>query len=278
MMLELNFQVFPSAIFQIYMVFVLQQDGLEYYVSILSSLIGVVMGASGAVIYSRKGQSLTIKKRICCYLSACTDIIFRILFISFFSSLYSPYASLAIPLIYFICFFLVLFFRNQLRKLSTSEFLSCFYTLPTSNYENKAIKYSLRPKSKLVFNTIALIGLVLIISPIWKSDPIFEEKELPKTNRQPDDIHEHCKDICHKKEVDICSSFSLSEQIFHIVYIALWILWFISTLECLLEQFFKCMPHRQFCKELKKETQDGKTEKPEGEDECNEFLAVKNKV
>ena len=278
MMLELNFQVFPSAIFQIYMVFVLQQDGLEYYVSILSSLIGVVMGASGAVIYSRKGQSLTIKKRICCYLSACTDIIFRILFISFFSSLYSPYASLAIPLIYFICFFLVLFFRNQLRKLSTSEFLSCFYTLPTSNYENKAIKYSLRPKSKLVFNTIALIGLVLIISPIWKSDPIFEEKELPKTNRQFGDIHEHCKDICHKKEVDVCSSFSLSEQIFHIVYIALWILWFISTLECLLEQFFKCMPHRQFCKELKKETQDGKTEKPEGEDECNEFLAVKNKV
>ena len=182
MMLELNFQVFPSAIFQIYMVFVLQQDGLEYYVSILSSLIGVVMGASGAVIYSRKGQSLSIKKKICCYLwcylSACTDIIFRILFISFFSSLYSPYASLAIPLIYFICFFLVLFFRNQLRKLSTSEFLSCFYTLPTSNYENKAIKYSLRPKSKLVFNTIALIGLVLIISPIWKSDPIFEESPI----------------------------------------------------------------------------------------------------
>ena len=272
MMLELNFQVFPSAIFQIYMVFVLQQDGLEYYISILSSLIGVIMGASGAVIYSRKGQSLSIKKKICCYLwcylSACTDIIFRILFISFFSSLYSPYASLAIPLIYFLCFFLVLFFRNC-RKLTPFEFLSCVYTLPTSNYEDKVIKYSLRPKSKVVFNTIALIGLVLITLPFWKSDPIFEEKNLPKTNRQPDSIFDHCKDICHKKELDVCSSFSLSEQIFHIVYIALWILWFISTLEVLLEYFFKCMPHRQFCKELKKETQDGNTENPELEEPLN---------
>ena len=275
MMLELNFQVFPSAIFQIYMVFVLQQDGLEYYVSILSSLIGVVMGVSGAVIYSRKGQSLSIKKKICCGLSACTDIIFRILFISFFSSLYSPYALLAIPLIYFLCFFLFQFFWNQKQKLSPSEFLSCFYTLPTSNYENKVVKYTLRPKSKLVFNTIALIGLLLITGPIWKSDPIFEEKVLPKTNRQFDNIYDHCKDICHKKEVDVCSSFSLSEHIFHIVYIALWILWFISTLEVLLEQFFEWMPYRQFCKELKKEKQDGKIEKPKVEDERNEFLGQK---
>ena len=285
MLLEVNSQVFPSAIFQLYMVFVLQQDRLEYYISILSSLIGVIMGTSAAVIYSKHEQSFPMKKRIFCYLSACTDITFRILFISFFSSMYSPYASLAIFLIYYCYFYLYLYLSKPTAKLLTKfECISCFYTLPTSNYENKSIKYSLRPKSKLIFNTMALIGLVLITGPVWKSDPTFKEKPLPITNYglNQTSLFDHCKDICDPKEINLCKSFSLSEKCFHNVLIVLWILWLISTLEGLFEQCFKYMPYRLFCEEMEEKTQDGtkgkaKENKLEDEMECNEFLP-ENKV
>ena len=126
---------------------------------------------------------------------------------------------------------------------------------------------------------MALIGLVLITGPVWKSNPTFENKHLPITNLELNSIFDHCKDICHEKEINVCSSFSLSEQVFHIVLITLWILLFISTLEGLFEQCFEFMPHKIFCEEIEEETQDGLRKKAEQvelkdeRDEGDEFLA-----
>ena len=277
MILEVYLEVFPSVIFQTYMVFVLQQDGLVNYISIFSSITQLLTGSMGVVTYLKHGQFVPMKKSVYCFLSSFIDIIFRIIFISFFSSLYSPYAIPAIGFIYVLCFYLSLYLQNPNITLSRFEILSCFYTLPTSSYEDRRIKYSLRPKSKLIFNTIALIGLVLITGPVWKSNPTFEKKYLPITNSTS--FFDHCKNICHEKEINVCSSFSLSEQVFHIVLITLWILLFISTLEGLFEQCFEFMPHKIFCEEIEEETQDGLRKKAEQvelkdeRDEGDEFLA-----
>ena len=280
MILEVYLEVFPSVIFQTYMVFVLQQDGLVNYISILSSITQLLIGSMGVVTYLKHGQFVPMKKSVYCLLSAFIDIIFRIIFISFFSSLYSPYAIPAIVFIYVVCFYLFLYLQNPKKPLSRFEILSCFYTLSTSSYEDRRIKYSLRPKSKLIFNTIALIGLVLITGPVWKSNPTFEKKHLPITNLQSTSFFDHCKNICHRNEINVCSSFSLSEQIFYIVLISLWILLIISTLEGLFEQCFEFMPHKMFCEEIEEEIQCGirkKEEQPklgdERDHEGDEFLA-----
>ena len=279
MILEVYLEVFPSVIFQTYMVFVLQQDGLVNYISILSSITQLLIGSMGVVTYLKHGQFVPMKKSFYCLLSAFIDIIFRIIFISFFSSLYSPYAIPAIVFIYVVSFYLSLYLQNSNKPLSRFEFLSCFYTLPTSSYEDRRIKYSLRPKSKLIFNTIALIGLVLITGPVWKSNPTFEKKHLPITNLQSTSFFDHCKNICHRNEINVCSSFSLSEQIFYIVLISLWILLIISTLEGLFEQCFEFMPHKMFCEEIEEEIECGirkKEEQPklgDERDEGDEFLA-----
>ena len=277
MILEVYWEVFPSVIFQTYMVFVLQQDGLVNYISILSSITQMLIGSMGVVTYLKHGQFVPMKKSVYCFLSSFIDIVFRIMFISFFSSLYSPYAIPATVFIYVFCFHLFLYLQNPNKKLSRFEILSCFYTLPASSYEDRRIKYSLRPKSKLIFNTIALIGLVLITGPVWKSNPTFEKKHLPITNSTS--FFDHCKNICHRNEINVCSSFSLSEQIFYIVLISLWILLIISTLEGFFEQCFEFMPHKMFCEEIEEEIQCG-IRKKEGQPklenerhEGDEFLA-----
>ena len=85
--LEVIFGAFPGAIFQTYMIFVLQQDELDNFVSIISSMKEVIMGFASVVIFEKFGVNVPGSKLIWASLAGFIDVAFRILFISFFSSL-----------------------------------------------------------------------------------------------------------------------------------------------------------------------------------------------
>ena len=154
---------------------------------------------------------------------------------------------------YIIGFGLCLVFKNLKIRLSKFEIMSCFKSLPSSIYENKEITYSLRPISKLVFNILAFIGLGLITGPFWKKYPSPPVKTRSESSMDIPLKH-LCRNICKLKTSDLeaCTSFSQSDLIFHAVLISLWSLLAISTIEGIIEQCFKFMPHRKFLEPIEK--------------------------
>ena len=110
--LEVIFGAFPGAIFQTYMVFVLQQDELDNFVSIISSMKEVIMGFASVVIFEKFGVNVPGSKLIWASLAGFIDVAFRILFISFFSSIFEPYYALLIIPMYIILKFYMMWKEN----------------------------------------------------------------------------------------------------------------------------------------------------------------------
>ena len=144
-------------------------------------------------------------------------------------------------------FILSIAIKNKSCKLTFYEFTACFASLASSIYEDRNIRYTLRPMSKIVFNILALICLCLCTGPFWVEDPVLSQIDIPSNIS----VHHYCENICNKTEIShpwisLCRTFSQPPEAYHGILISLWILLALSTLEGILERFFKFMPHWQF--------------------------------
>ena len=126
------------------MMFVLQQDEVLNYISIAISSCSLVYGTSESVTFAKFDETAPFSKVIFSGLSGIIDNFFRILFISFFASLSSPYCLLLIPITYVLMFYLTISIKHKQIKIKFDEFLACFYSLPSSTYEFEKIDYSYR--------------------------------------------------------------------------------------------------------------------------------------
>ena len=234
----------------LYMAFVIQQVEILNIVSITISLMSLIFGNAISVTFNKFDTEAPASKFIFSFLSGIIDSVFRVVFISFFASLTSPWAFLITYTAHFLCFYLLLVIKTKKLKLSFNEFLDCLLSLPSSTYDEQYSKYSFRPKSKIAFNTIALMGLVfLTIGNNSESLSRFNEEKCDPINHPT--VYEYCKDICdHQEAKDDCRFYSRSDRMLRDMLILLWILLVLSTLEGVLERYWNRMPFRQFLKPI----------------------------
>ena len=231
----------------LYMMFVLQQEELLNYLSIAISSASLIYGTAESVTVKKFGATTApFSKVIFSGLSGIIDNSFRILFISFFASLSSPYCLLLIPITYVVMFYLSISIKHNQIKISFEEFMACFYSLPSSTYESYEIDYTLRPQSKLIFNILALACLCFTSGQFWKHYPQLEPKVLPSNVN----IYGYCENICKLTDISVCTTFNQSEGVYHGILITLWVLLALSTLEGILERYLSFMPHRKFLEEI----------------------------
>ena len=114
-------------------------------------------------------------------------------------------------------------------------------SLPSSTFESGLLDYTLRPKSKVVFNILALTCLCFTSGQFWKDYPVLESKVLPPR---------YCENICNVTDISVCTTFNQSEDVYYGILITLWALLAISTLEGILERYLSFMPHRKFLEEI----------------------------
>ena len=229
------------------MVLVLQQDELLNYLSITISLASLVYGIAEAVTFSKFDDVTTpFSKVVLSCLSGIVDTAFRVIFISFFASKTSPYVLFLIPIAYVLALYLNISIKHKNFKLTYHEFAACCLSLPSSTYEQKKIYYTLRPKSKLVFNGLAVICLCFATGNFWEEYPRLEPKVLPFNATAFD----YCKNICNVIDISICSSYNQSQDLYYGILICLWVLLALSTLEGILERFVSFMPHCKFLEEI----------------------------
>ena len=243
--IEVLFEAFPMATLGLYMAFVIQQVEILNIVSITISVMSLIFGNAISVTFNKFDTEAPASKFILSFLSGIIDSVFRVIFISFFASLTSPWAFLITYTAHFLCFYLLVVVKTKKLKLSFNDFLNCLLSLPSSTYEDQHKTYSFRPKSKIAFNTIALMGIVYLT--IGNSSGSLSKFE--KTNVS--DVYEYCKDLCKHPMQDDCRAYSKSEQMFTDMLILLWILFVLSTLEGVLERYWNRMPHRQFLKPIR---------------------------
>ena len=244
--IEVLFEAFPMATLGLYMAFVIQQVEILNIVSITISLMSLIFGNAISVTFNKFDTEAPASKFIFSFLSGIIDSVFRVVFISFFASLTSPWAFLITYTAHFLCFYLLLVIKTKKLKLSFNEFLDCLLSLPSSTYDEQYSKYSFRPKSKIAFNTVALMGLIfLTIGNNSESLKRFDENNCDPT------VYEYCKDICdHQEAKDDCRFYSRSDRMLRDMLILLWILLVLSTLEGVLERYWNRMPFRQFLKPI----------------------------
>ena len=230
------------------MVLVLQQDELFNWISIVISLVSLVYGLAESVTYEKFDHHAPFSKVIFSGLSGVIDTFFRVIFISFFASLSSPYSLFLFPIIYIFTFYLSLSIKHKKIKLDAWEFYACFMTLPSSTYEHDRIDYTLRPNSKLIFNMLAVICLCLTTGKIWEEYPKLKPKEDLPANVT--DAFGYCENICNVTDISICHTFNQSEDLYQGILLSLWVLLALSILEGIFERFFSFMPHRKFLEEI----------------------------
>merc|ERR1719362_793977 len=97
---EVLCEAFPQSILGIYMVLVLQQQEILNWMSISISVVSLIYGVAETVTFNKFNETAPFLKVVLSGLSGIIDTSFRVLFISYFSSLSSPYSLLIIPLIY----------------------------------------------------------------------------------------------------------------------------------------------------------------------------------
>jgi hypothetical protein len=222
--------------------------------SISISVVSLIYGVAESVTFAKFGETAPFLKVILSGLSGIIDTSFRVLFISVFSSFSSPYSLFIIPIIYILAFYLTLSIKAKNFKLTYNEFRACLYSLPSSTYESGSIKYTLRPISKLVFNVLASLCLCLTTGRFWEEYHRLEPKVLPfhATNSTNATVFDYCQNVCNVTDISICSNFNQSEELYHGILIAFWVLLALSTLEGILERFLEIMPHRQFLQKFSK--------------------------
>ena len=141
-------------------------------------------------------------------------------------------------------FILSIAIKNKSCKLTFYEFMACFPSLASSIYEDRNIRYTLRPTSKIVFNILALICLCLCTVPNWVE---LLHIDIPQIDTSSNiSVCHYCENVCNKTDISRCRIFSQPPEAYYGVLISLWILLALSTLEGILERFFKFMPHWQF--------------------------------
>ena len=249
--IEVLFEAFPMATLGIYMAFVIQQVETLNIVSITISLMSLIFGNAISVTFNKFDTEAPASKFILSFLSGIIDSTFRVLFISFFASLTSPWAFLITYTAHFLCFYLTLVIKTKKLKLSFNEFLDCLLSLPSSTYDEQYKTYAFRPRSKIAFNTIALMGLTFLTignssDSLYKFDPTNCDPNVYST------VYEYCKNICdhHQEAKDNCRFYSRSDRMLTDMLILLWILFVLSTLEGVLERYWNRMPYRQFLKPI----------------------------
>merc|ERR1719464_889407 len=104
-------------------------------------------------------------------------------------------------------------FKHKKCKLAFDEFVACFYSLPSSTYEHQDIDYSLRPKSKLVFNVLVFGCLAFTSGPIWDTVPTLSQKDWPTDLNGT--VYDYCENICNVTDISICGTFSQPEEAYH---------------------------------------------------------------
>ena len=234
------------------MVLVLQQDKLLNYLSITISLASLVYGIAEAVTCSKFDDVTTpFSKVVLSGLSGIVDTAFRVIFISFFASITSPYALFLIPITYVLILCLFISIKQKNFRLTYHEFMACFMSLPSSTYEGKDLDYILRPKSKLVFNVLALTCLCFATGNFWEEYPRLEPKILPFNAPAFD----YCENVCNVTDISICSTFNQSQNLYYEILICLWVLLALSTLEGILERFLSFMPHCKFIEDIQSTAQ-----------------------
>ena len=222
----------------------LGQDHLENDISIAMSSLSLVYGTAETVTFQKYNHIAPFSKVIFSSLSGLIDSIFRVLFMSFFAAINSPFCLILIPFLYVTSFYLLISFKHKKFKIAFDEFLACFYTLPSSMYEDQNIDYSFRPKSKLVFNV--LVFGCLAFTTFWNTVPKLDQKDLKLIKDLNSTVCSYCDNICNKTDISICSDFSQGEEAYHGLLITLWVLLALSTLEGILERYLSFMPHRKF--------------------------------
>ena len=234
------------------MVLVLQQDELLNYLSITISLVSLVYGIAQSVTFNKfEDVTAPLSKVVLSGLSGIIDTAFRVIFISFFASITSPYALFLIPITYILVLYLLISIKHKNFKLTYHEFTACFMSLPSSTYEGKEIDYTLRPKSKLVFNVLAVICLCFATGNFREEYPRLEPKVLPVNATAFD----YCQNVCNVTDISICSTFNQSQDLYYGILICLWVLIAVSTLEGILERFLSFMPHCKFLEEIQSTAQ-----------------------
>ena len=193
-------------------------------------------------------------------LSGMIDTAFRVLFISFFASLTSPYTLFLLPISYILIFYLSISFKHKIFKLTFEEFKACIMSLPSSTYEEKKLDYTLRPNSKLIFNILASFCLCFTTGNFWEEYPSLEPKVLPNNAT----ISGYCENVCNVTDISICSTFNQSQDLYYGILVALWILLALSTLEGILERYLSFMPHCKFLEEIQEEDKDAPAGSEEG--------------
>ena len=134
--------------------------------------------------------------------------------------------------------------KNKSCKLTFYEFMACFPSLASSIYEDRNIRYTLRPTSKFAFNILALICLCLCTVPNWVELLHIDTPEIDTSSNIS--VSHYCENVCNKTDIRLCRSFSQPPEAYDGILMSLWILLALSTLEGILERFFKFMPHWQF--------------------------------
>ena len=255
---EVLCEAFPQSVLGIYMVLVLQQQEILNWMSISISVVSLIYGVAESVTTNTFGATAPFLKVVLSSLSGIIDTSFRVLFISYFSSLSSSYSLFFIPMVYILAFYLTLSIKAKNFKLTFFEFQACLLSLPSSTYEEAEIKYTLRPISKLVFNVLASLCLCLTTGRFWEEYPRLEPKVLPfnatyTTNATVFDYSAYCQNVCNITDISICSTFNQSEDVYHGLLITLWVLLVLSTLEGILERFVNVMPHCKFLEPIQRE-------------------------
>ena len=251
--IEVLFEAFPMATLGLYMAFVIQQVEILNIASITISLMSLIFGNAVSVTFNKFDIEAPASKFIFSFLSGIIDSVFRVVFISFFASLTSPWAFLITYTAHFLCFYLLLVIKTKKLKLSFNEFLDCLLSLPSSTYDEQYKTYSFRPRSKIAFNTIALMGLVFLTIG-YNSETLsrFDDKNCDPIEYPT--VYDYCKDICtHLEAKDDCRFYSHSvdsDRMLTDMLILLWILFVLSTLEGVLEHYWNRMPYRQFLKPI----------------------------
>ena len=238
----------------LYMAFVIQQVEILNIVTITTSLMSLVGGNALLGTFNKFDTEAPTSKFIFNFLSGIIDSVFRVLFISFFASLTSPFCFIIIYVAHILCFYLLLVIKTKKLKLSFNESLDCILSLPSSTYEEQYKTYSFRPRSKIAFNTIALMGLVfLTIGNSSENLSKFDRKNCDPTIFTT--VYEYCKDVCNHTmqddhsnatALDDCRFYSRSDEMLTDMLLLLWILFVLSTLEGVLERYWKSMPYCKF--------------------------------
>ena len=222
----------------------LGQDDVMNKISIAMSSFSLVYGTAETVTFRKYNQIAPFSKVIFSCLSGLIDSIFRVLSLSFFAAITSPVCLILSPFLYVTSFYLLISFKHKKCKIAFDEFLACFYTLPSSMYEEQNIDYSFRPKSKLVFNVLVFGCLTFTTGLSWDKAPKLHHEKLPTNYKGT--VCSYCDNICNVIDISICSDFSQPEEAYHGLLITLWVLLALSTLEGILERYLSFMPHRKF--------------------------------